>query len=180
LVFSPKNPSDGYELLDADFQLWVECVHEKCGSSEITRYKLSWVSDWVLDKALQEEVANWKPIVDEVLLSTVPCNANIVSSHTFYHAIMKDDGKFRLKARIVPHGNRDRDKDLIRGHSEIACHSSYRTVMALSVVLGLKLFKVDFTAAFLKNSLAEIYMFTHRATCFCLANLGCCLPQRMK
>jgi hypothetical protein len=125
----------------------------------MTRYKLSWVPDWVLDKALQEEVANWMPIVDEVLLSTVPCNANVVSSHTLYRTKLKDDGKFRLKVRIVPHGNRDRDKDLIRGDSEIACHSSYRTVMALSAVLGLKLFKVGFTAAFLKNkSRRDIYV----------------------
>jgi hypothetical protein len=95
LVFSPENPSDGYDLRDAEFQLWAGCVHEKCGSSEMTRYKLSLVPDWVLDKTLQEQVANWKPIVDEVLLSTVPCNDNVVSSHTLYRANLKDDGKFR-------------------------------------------------------------------------------------
>jgi Reverse transcriptase (RNA-dependent DNA polymerase) len=125
----------------------------------MTRYGLSWVPDLVLDKALREEVANCKPIADEVLLSTVPCNANVVSSHTLHRAKLKDDGKFRFKARIVPHGNRDLEKDRIRGESKIACHSSYRTVMALSVVLGLKLVKVDFTAVFLKNkSRRDVYV----------------------
>jgi hypothetical protein len=55
LVFSPENPSDGYDLRDAEFQLWVGRVHEKCGSSEMTRYKLSWVPDWVWIKLFKRK-----------------------------------------------------------------------------------------------------------------------------
>jgi hypothetical protein len=40
-----------------------------------------------------------------------------------YRVKVAEDGKISLKARIVPHGNRDKENENIRGDSEVADHA---------------------------------------------------------
>jgi Reverse transcriptase (RNA-dependent DNA polymerase) len=134
-------------------------VYSKHQGHEATGSKLSWVPDWVLDKALSVESANWLPIVKEILYQDVSPQENIISSHTLYRVKVADDGKLSLKARIVPHGNRDMEKENIRGDSEVADYTSYRTVLALSAILNLSLFKVDVKAASLQTGPAKRVVF---------------------
>jgi Reverse transcriptase (RNA-dependent DNA polymerase) len=147
------------DLRDEMFESWLKQIYSKHQGHEATRSKLSWVPDWVLDKALSVESANWLPIVNEMLYQDVSPQENIISSHTLYRVKVADDGKFSLKARIVPHGNRDKEKENIRGDSEVADHTSYRTVLALSAILNLPLFKVDVKAAFLQTGPAKRVVF---------------------
>ena len=55
----------------------------------------------------------------------------------------------------MPHGNKDLYKELIRSDSEVAEHSSYRTVMAFAAIFSFELFKVDVKAAFLQSGPAR-------------------------
>lgn len=37
----------------------------------------------------------------------VPSGGNLINSHTLYKVKSNDNGSFKLKARIVPHGNEE-------------------------------------------------------------------------
>lgn len=43
--------------------------------------------------------------------SSLPKNANVVSSHTAYRIVLEDEEPLLLKAQIAPHGNGDSDTE---------------------------------------------------------------------
>ena len=55
--------------------------------------------------------------VREVLISKVPKSSNIITIHVIYKIKAKDDGSFKMKARIAPHGNKDKDCELLKTDS---------------------------------------------------------------
>lgn len=82
-----------------------------------------------MDQAFQKEhSSNWADAYAQVSDSQVPCNgtlvpsedhsiladANLITSHVVYKFKMDENGTKDLKARIVPHGNHDSEKVVIR------------------------------------------------------------------
>ena len=65
----------------------------------------------VWDAYLDEETKFLKN-VRKVPVIKVPKNSNIIFSHTIYKFKANDDASLKLKARIAPHRNTDRDKFL--------------------------------------------------------------------
>ena len=145
----------GQDLREQEYNEWLKRIHERFGGYDRTRNQLSWVPHWVLDKALQTELRNYEPVVELICSDSVPPHANVIDSHTLYKVKVKDGGSLQLKARIVPHGNKDLYKELIRSDSEVAEHSSYRTVMAFAAIFSIELFKVDVKAVFLQSGPAR-------------------------
>jgi hypothetical protein len=85
------------DLRDEMFESRLKQVYSKHQGHEATRSKLSWVPEWVLDKTLSVESANWLPIVKEMLYQDVSPQENIISSRTLYHVKVADDGKLISK-----------------------------------------------------------------------------------
>lgn len=53
----------------------------------------------------------------EVLEKDVPPNANVTSTHVVYKVEKEEKGQKRMKARLGPHGNHDKEKGKIKNDS---------------------------------------------------------------
>ena len=69
---------------------------------------------------------------EEVNLDDIERGANLISSHQFF--TVKNDGesgKLKLKCRMVPHENRDKEKELVRKDSSTAQFPILRLLISL-------------------------------------------------
>ena len=71
--------------------------------------------------------------------SDVPRTSNVISSHVVYEIKTRESGDKSLKARIVSHGNRDKQKDDSRKDSSTAEFDVIRLLLSVDTVLGLRL-----------------------------------------
>lgn len=111
-------PLTDYRTLQSDKPRILDGMYEKVGSQQVSRSKLEFAPSWILDEAFESEHnSNWADSYAEVVGSDVAHDANVVSSHVVYKIKTDEEGKRKLKARIVPHGNQDHDKDIIRKDS---------------------------------------------------------------
>ena len=78
-------------------------------------------------------------------------DANIITSHVVYKIKTGEDGKRTLKSRVVPHGNRDDDKDFIRKDSATAQLNIVRLLLSLVTFLGFRLATSDIKGAYLQS-----------------------------
>ena len=81
----------------------------------------------------------------------MPKSANIISSHTLYKVKSNDNGQLYIKARIVPHGNRDRMKSVLKTDSNSCSPIGLRLVCSIGTMLSWPISKVDFDSAFLQS-----------------------------
>lgn len=81
----------------------------------------------------------------------VPKNANVISSHVAYKIKIDEDESLKLKDRICPHGNRDKEKDVIRKDSASVQFPIIRLMLRISALLSLRIGKVDISAAYLQS-----------------------------
>lgn len=101
------------------------------------------------EEAFDKELKEWNnrgayTAVDEDTLS--PENLNIIGSHVVYKR--KFDGT--AKARIVPWGHRDKDKDYLRGDAPSIGFEIFRLLLSLCVAYGWDIGQMDVKAAFLQ------------------------------
>lgn len=99
----------------------------------------------------KEHESNWSDAYNIVLEKNVPRNSNIITSHVVYKVKTDEQGDREPKARIVPHGNRDLEKDNIRKDSATAQLCIVRLLLALTAILGFKLGFADMKGAYLQN-----------------------------
>jgi hypothetical protein len=72
-------------------------------------------------------------VVEEKSYEQAGPRANLLSTHSFLK-IKFEDGSYRLKCRLVPHGNRDEEKDALRKDSSTAQRSVRRLVLAIAML----------------------------------------------
>ena len=95
--------------------------------------------------------------MQKVHILYVPRDATVVSSHVLYKAKLNDNSQQYLKARIMPNGNRDRVKNMIRTDS-----ASHRIVASIAYGENRKTGEIDFKSAFLQSGiLLGIYILDH-------------------
>ena len=87
----------------------------------------------------------------EIQESQVPSNATVINSHVAHKTKVIDDGPLKLKARICPLGNRDKDKDGIRKDIAAVQFPKIRFMLRISALLGFRLGTVDISAAYLQS-----------------------------
>lgn len=80
---------------------------------------LEFAPPWLLEEAYNEEEKNWEGVYQSVEESSIPGDANLISIHVAYKIKVIKEDKLKLKARICPHGIRDKDKDGIRKDSAV-------------------------------------------------------------
>lgn len=155
-----EGPKDG-EMIASDEQHVLSQMYSVVGSEQVTRRRMECAPQWILDKSVKTELdSNWSEAYVAVQEDSVPINANIISSHFVYKVKNEENGKKRLKARLCPHGNRDRMKDSVRKDSATAQFDVIRIVCSMATVLRLKLGCLDIKGAYLQSGpiRREIYV----------------------
>lgn len=127
-------------------------IHEVVGSKQVTRTHLTFAPPWILQEALKaEHDSNWADAYEVMQENSVPRNANVISSHVVYKLKTEEDGKRKMKARIVPHGNHDDEKDDVRKDSSNASLSVVRLLLSLVTFLGFRIGTADIKGAYLQS-----------------------------
>lgn len=148
-------------VLQSSEQLILQEIKAVIADKTASEAKLQFVPDWVLKKAMDAERQQYLETVKEVDIRSLPRFANIISSHHFFQ--VKHDGKvdtLKLKCRLVPHGNRDKEKEFIRSDSATAQFPVIRTVLSTAAILRLSLATIDIKGAYLQGEhlTRDIYM----------------------
>lgn len=138
--------------LQRDTSRELNNIYEIVGSKQMTAAQLAFAPPFVLHEALkQEHESNWTDAYEEVSEREVPRDSNIITSHVVYKIKTDEEGRRKLKARIVPHGNHDNEKDCIRKDSSNAPLLVFRLLLSLVTFLGLRIGTADIKGAFLQS-----------------------------
>ena len=112
---------------------------------------LEFAPPWLVKEAYDIEESNWQGVYEVIDESSVPKNTNVVSSHVAYKIKVSENGSLTLKARICPHGNRDKDKDGIRKDIAAVQFPIIRLMLILSALMGFRVGTIDISAAYLQS-----------------------------
>jgi hypothetical protein len=87
----------------------------------------------VIKKAVETERQNYMNVVEETSYAQSGPHANVLSTHSFLK-FKFEDGNYRLKCRLFPHGNRDEERDALRKDSSTAQSSVIRLVLVIAML----------------------------------------------
>ncbi len=88
------------------------------------------------------EKTKYKKSVEVVSVRNIPRSANVISSHHFFKLKTDDTtGKLKLTCRMVPHGNKDNLRDILRSDSSTAQFQIIRTVLSMAALHRFQLAK---------------------------------------
>lgn len=122
------------------------------GAEQVTRGRLEGIPAWIIEKSLCiEHEDNWKEAYISVPENSVPRSENIIASHVVYKVKTDEKGGLKLKARICPHGNRDRLKDDVRKDSSTAQFDVIRLALSMAAGMNAVLGHVDIKGAYLQS-----------------------------
>ena len=130
----------------------LEDVHKIQGSHKVSRGKLDFAPPWLLEQAFEmEHESNWVEAYEQVGERDIPAHANVITSHMVYKLKTDEIGNRDLKARIVPHGNHDAEKDEVRKYSSTPQLFVIRLLLSLVTFLGFRLGMADIKGAYLRS-----------------------------
>ena len=73
--------------------------------------------------------------VCEESVNKVPKGSNLITSHVIYKVKANDDGPLKMKARIAPHGNKDKDRDLLKTDSAQCPSTGIRILVSIATIM---------------------------------------------
>ena len=156
---SPSNPRG---MLKSHKQEVLNMIHKTIGTTTVTYKALEFAPPWITDESFQKEFEdNWINSFEPISEAEVPRNkSNIVTCHTLYRIKQNEHGERKLKARIVPHGNRDKEKHNIRGDSAAVQFDAIRLTLSMASIRKYRLALVDIKGAFMQsgNTKRRIYV----------------------
>lgn len=154
------DPVENIDLASSE-QTELQRVYEIIGARQVTAAQLEFASPALLERAAKvEHEENWSSAYAEVDRREVPRDANVISSHWVYKIKKATNGTLRLKGRLVLHGNRDDEKDVIRKDSAAADMLIVRIVIAIGTLLGFSFASTDIKGAYMQSGpiLRHIYV----------------------
>lgn len=101
--------------------------------------------------ANKEYHSNWHEAYEPRMENTIPTHANTVTCHVVSKVKADEVGSRTLKARIIPHGNHDAEKDDIGKDSASAQLNTIRLVLSISTILSFRLSTADIKGAYLQG-----------------------------
>lgn len=138
--------------LSSDKARVMEGIARTIGKAQVTRNRLEFAPPWIVREVFdQEHSSNWADAYVEIDDSSLPAHANVISSHVIYKVKTSEDGLQTWKARIVPRGNRDSEKDEIRKDSSTAQFDVIRILLAAVTFMGMRLALADIKGAYLQS-----------------------------
>jgi Reverse transcriptase (RNA-dependent DNA polymerase) len=150
-ISSTPGPSPSETLdIHATEQSIILQIQAAIGDSDVSASQLKWVPQWLLDKAVKGEQTNYLTACSPVHFRDIPAQSNVISSHLFFSIKHSSDGHLKLKCRMVPHGNRDLEKDGLRTDSATAQFGTIRLLLSLAVLLKLRVSSIDISGAYLQ------------------------------
>lgn len=140
------------KTLKSEKQALLQQIEKQIGSKQVTAAALQFAPDWVMLDAIESELSeNWKDAYLEVNANNLSKDANVIGSHFVFKVKADIDGSLKLKARLVLHGNRDRDRFTVRRDSSSADLSVVRLLLSLSVMLRLEIATADVKGAYMQS-----------------------------
>lgn len=119
-------------------------IYKRIGDKTATEFCLQFVSRWIIDVAIEKEKNNHQPThaFEKVEIDNISPELSIILSYQFFH-IRKNEkpGNLKPKCRLVPYGNRDKEKHEVLADSFIAQFAVIRLVSSLAIVLLFTIFK---------------------------------------
>lgn len=128
-------------------------MYEVLAENPTSNFQLQFAPRWILRKAIEAEKENYRKegAYKEVEYKSFPPNVNVNSSHHFFELRFSEDaGELRLKYRLVPHGNREKDKHTVRTHSSIEQFPIIRVVLTIAAILRFRLSSIYIKQSYLK------------------------------
>ncbi len=179
------NYDDGdKESLDLDKHTWrlisdnqsglteVSAVHKEAletyfktfGQKEFLLHHAEGLLSHPIWNAYHDEEINFMKIFRSVSIDKVPNSSNVITSHVIYKVKANDDGTLKMKARIAPHGNKDKDRDLLKTDSVQCPPTGISILISIATIMKWPLAKIDFTSAFLQTGDAkrDVYVIPSR------------------
>jgi hypothetical protein len=101
----------------------------------------------VIENAVETERQIYMNVVEETSYAQVWPHANVLPTHSFLK-IKFEDGSYRIKCRLVPHRNRDEEKDALRKNSSTAQRSVIRLVPTIAMMHKFSVGSIDVVAAY--------------------------------
>jgi hypothetical protein len=148
--------------LTSDEQAVLANMKEEIGTATVTRRRLEFAPPWILEQAFEEEMSNWRDTVQPVRMMRADARKhNCVRSHALYKIKEDESGSLKLKCRLVPNGNLDREKDIVRKDSASVQFPIIRLILSLASLWGFSVGVVDVKAAYLQSGpiSRELYVF---------------------
>lgn len=134
------------------------------GFKQVTESEIQFAPEWKLNDALITELEeNWNSAYTVVKSSELPRDANIIGSHTVYRVKEYDDGHLKMKARLVLHGNRDKDRFTFRKDSASADLAAVRLPISFSQILKSCIATADIKGAYMQSSPIKRTLFARPA-----------------
>ena len=147
--------------MESKTQEALDEIYKIHGFHQVSRGKLDFSPPWLLEQSFKKEHnSNWNDAYEEVAERNIPLDANVITSHVVYKLKSDEEGRKVLKARIVPHGNHDAEKDEIRKDLSTAQLFVIRLLLSIVTFLGFRLGMADIKGAYLQSGPVkrEIYV----------------------
>jgi hypothetical protein len=151
-------------------QMLLQQIQAAIGYSYVSITQLQWAHTWLLDKAVTTEKENYLKACRPIKLLDLPPRSNVISSHHFLSIKKISDGNLKLKCRMVPHGNRDREKSGLRTDSATAQFAAILLLLSLAVLQNF--------CSLLSTYLAPTFKQTHYTINFRPPTYGLDIPKR--
>lgn len=123
-------------------------------SKEFLLHQAQGLPTHITENAYATEEDNFVKTCTKVHVSKVPNNANVIGSHVLYKVKELDDGSKICKARIAPHGNKDKEKHKLKKDSAACPPLGFRILLSICTIFHFYVSKVDIKSAFLQSGKA--------------------------
>lgn len=122
------------------------------GTHQVTESELTFAPSWIVEKSMvADHDQNWVGSYEEISEADLPYRENVISSHVVFKVKNNEDGGLKLKGRIVVHGSRDTDRDLVRSDSAAAEMLIIRMVISLEAILNFYMATADIKGAYMES-----------------------------
>lgn len=140
------------ETLCSSKQMVLRMIKNRMGSKQVTASQLSFAPAWILEEAIQKELDdNWRGAYELVGYVDLSPDANVIASHVDFKLKEDHDRSLRLKARLVLHGNRDKDRFKVVRDSAAAELMVVRMVLCIASIFGFSVATADVKSAYMQS-----------------------------
>lgn len=141
--------------LESSEQVVLKSFIKVFGHKDFMKFQAQGLPTFPTVNAYAREESVFKKNVKLVPISKVPKTAHNKTSHVIYKVKINDDTFYKMKARIAPHGNKDREKAKLKTDSSTCPPTGIRILLSLATLFQWCLAKIDFESAFLQTGRAK-------------------------
>ena len=146
------SPGNAVSMLEQEM---MQMYKDRFRTKEFLLHQAQGLPTAVTLNAYEAERKKFMKECKKVHVSKVPATANVISSHVLYKIKDLDDGFLQCKARIAPHGNKDKNKENLKTDSSSCPPLGFRILLSVCSLMHWFASKVDIKSAFLQSGPAQ-------------------------